>query len=173
MLFLLSFCVVAQKFFTKTGITEFKASVVAFEPVEAKNKSTSAILNTENGQIAALLFIKAFQFRVALMQEHFNENYMDSNTFPKATFKGEIEGFSLDLLSKKKGFPLKGMLSIRGKSKVIDTQISIKKKGENLLLESSFSVSPKDFDIEIPTIVKKKISESINIILSYEMVQKK
>ena len=85
---LISFSTFAQKYFTKTGNTQFKASVEAFEPVEATNNSTTAIININSGEIASLLFIKAFNFRVALMQEHFNENYMDSSTFPKATFKG-------------------------------------------------------------------------------------
>ena len=87
---LVSFSTFAQKYYTKTGNTKFKASVEAFEPVEATNNSTTAIINVTSGEIASLLFIKAFNFRVALMQEHFNENYMDSGTFPKATFKGLI-----------------------------------------------------------------------------------
>ena len=89
----------AQKYITKTGNTSFKASVETFEPVEATNESTTAVLNSENGEIAALLFIKAFQFKVALMQEHFNENYMDSYQFPKATFKGKLVNFSTESLS--------------------------------------------------------------------------
>ena len=87
---LVSFSTFAQKYYTKTGNTQFKASVEAFEPVEATNKSTTAIININSGEIASLLFVKAFNFRVALMQEHFNENYMDSGTFPKAIFKGLI-----------------------------------------------------------------------------------
>ena len=67
---------ISQTYFTRTGLTKFKASVEAFEPVEAKNNSTTAILKTQTGDIAAQLFINAFKFRVKLMQEHFNENYM-------------------------------------------------------------------------------------------------
>ena len=109
---LISFSTFAQKYYTKTGNTQFKASVEAFEPVAATNNSTTAIINVTSGEIASLLFIKAFNFRVALMQEHFNENYMDSSTFPKATFKGLISNFNLsDISSTEKKYLLKGILT--------------------------------------------------------------
>ena len=79
----------SQTYFTRTGTTNFKASVTAFEPVEATNKSTTVILKTSTGAIAAQLFITAFQFRVALMQEHFNRSKYEKrirafwNTHPK------------------------------------------------------------------------------------------
>lgn len=164
----------AQKYYTKAGITEFKASVDTFEPVEAKNESTTAILNSDTGEIAALLFVKAFHFKVALMQEHFNENYMDSDTFPKATFKGKIEGYSPEAISNSEtDYPLKGTLTIRGKTKTITSVVQIKKVEEKIVLTTNFNVSPKDFDIEIPKIVRKKIAESIQLKLCYELIKKK
>ncbi len=163
----------AQKYFTKTGTTAFKASVEAFEPIEAVNESTTAILNTQTGAIATLLFVKAFHFEIALMEEHFNENYMDSDKFPKATFKGQLDGFSMDLLSNAdKEFTLKGILTIRGKTKAIETVAKIKNGDGNITLVSSFSVSPHDFDIAIPNIVRTKIAKDITIKLCYELVQK-
>ena len=162
----------AQKYFTKTGFTEFKASVDAFEPVEAKNNSTTAILDIENGEIASLLFIKAFNFKVGLMQEHFNENYMESSKYPKAKFKGKLVDFDFKSIEETKTFKLQGELIIKGKSKNIDTKAMLAKNGGKLLLESSFSVKPSDFDIEIPSVVRKKIAETVNINLSYELVEK-
>jgi hypothetical protein len=162
-----------SKYFTKTGITDFKASVEAFEPVEATNKSTTVILNTSNGDIAALLFVKAFHFEIALMEEHFNENYMDSDKFPKATFKGNIDGFDIDKLSNKvTALNLKGILNIRGKEKAIETTANLSREDGKIMLVANFSVAPQDFDIDIPKIVRKKIAEQININLNYELVQK-
>ncbi len=169
----LSVSTFAQKYFTKTGFTEFKASVEAFEPVEAKNNSTTAIINTETGDIAALLFVKAFNFRVALMQEHFNENYMDSNKFPKATFKGKIEGFNLSEISDSKEYSIKGTLTVRGVKKEINTTGKFTKDGDKLKLLASFSVTPEDFEIKIPKIVSKKIAGTINVTLDYEFIEKK
>jgi hypothetical protein len=174
LLVLVSLSVSAQsKYFTKTGITDFKASVEAFEPVEATNKSTTVILNTSNGDIAALLFVKAFHFEIALMEEHFNENYMDSDKFPKATFKGNIDGFDIDKLSNKvTALNLKGILNIRGKEKAIETIANLSREDGKIMLVANFSVAPQDFDTDIPKIVRKKIAEQININLNYELVQK-
>ena len=171
---LISFSTFAQKYFTKTGNTQFKASVEAFEPVEATNNSTTAIINVTSGEIASLLFIKAFNFRVALMQEHFNENYMDSGTFPKATFKGLISDFDLSKISStEKKLLLKGILTVRGVEKEIETLATFSKKEDKLLMATSFGVKPEDFNIKIPKIVSNKIAGTINISLVYEFIEKK
>tara|TARA_R110000787_G_scaffold7987_1_gene26841 strand:+ start:1287 stop:1829 length:543 start_codon:yes stop_codon:yes gene_type:complete len=169
----LSGSIFAQKYYTKTGRTEFKASVEAFEPVEANNNSTTALIDIETGNIASLLFIKAFNFRVALMQEHFNENYMESNKFPKATFIGKIEGFNLSKILDSKEYPLKGTLTVRGVKKEVETIAIFTKQGDKLLMKASFGVKPEDFNIKIPKIVSKKIAGTINISLDYEFIEKK
>ena len=174
LLLMISFSTFAQKYFTKTGNTQFKASVEAFEPVEAINNSTTAIINVTSGEIASLLFIKAFNFRVALMQEHFNENYMDSGTFPKATFKGLISDFDLSKISStEKKLLLKGILTVRGVEKEIETLATFSKKEDKLLMVTSFGVKPEDFNIKIPKIVSNKIAGTINISLVYEFIEKK
>lgn len=164
--------IIAQKYFTRTGETTFKASVEAFEPVEAINKSTTAILKVNTGEIAALLLVKAFHFDIALMQEHFNENYMDSDKFSKATFKGKVEDFNFENLSSNKAYILKGTLTIKGISKQLTTKAFFNKKGDKLILKSNFSVKPEEFDIKIPSIVRKKIAQKINISIQYEFTKK-
>jgi len=164
---------VSQTYFTRTGLTEFKASVEAFEPVEAKNNSTTAILKTQSGDIAAQLFINAFKFRVALMQEHFNENYMDSDKFPKAVFKGKLSNFDFGNLYGEQEYDLSGTLTVRGVTKEINTKATVKKVGDVVQLTTSFSVEPQEFDIKIPNIVKKKIADKINVSINYELVEKK
>lgn len=164
----------AQKYYTKTGATNFKASVEAFEPVEATSKSTTVILNTENGNIAALLFIKSFHFKVALMEEHFNENYMDSDKYPKATFKGTLTNFSMDeLIGSPKEYVLSGTLTVRGVSKEIVTKADVYKDGNQIIVQSNFTVKPQDFNIDIPSIVREKIAKEINLTLYYELIEKK
>ena len=165
--------VFSQKYFTRTGTTEFKASVDAFEPVEAKNNSSTAILDTQNGKIASLLLIKAFRFRVALMQEHFNENYMDSDQYPKATFKGTIHNFNVKELDSSQEYKISGTLTIKGIEKRIESVGNLSKKGDQIVLKTTFSVAPQDFKIKIPSIVRKKIAERINIGIHYELSEKK
>lgn len=154
-------------------MTEFKASVEAFEPVEAKNNSTTAILKTQTGDIAAQLFINAFQFRVALMQEHFNENYMDSDKFPKAVFRGQLKDFDFNALSDSQEYDLSGSITVRGIKKDINTKATVTKDGDKLILIAAFSVEPQDFEIDIPNIVRKKIADKINVTINYELVEKK
>lgn len=149
---------------TKTGEIKFEASVPSFEPVEAENKTTTIVLNTENGEIAALALMKGFRFKIALMEEHFNENYIESDKYPKATFKGKIENFDLSKLSEtEKEFTIKGTLELHGKSKKITAPAKIKKTEDGIELTSLFSVTTDDFAIEIPKVVSKKVSKKVNI----------
>lgn len=163
--------IAAQKYITRSGITSFKASVAAFEPIEAINKSSSAVIN-DKGDIAALLLVKGFHFKVALMQEHFNENYMDSDEFSKATFKGKLVNFTLENLNTISKFSLDGRLTIKGKAKEIKTEAIIIKQDEKLIFKTTFSVAPEDFGIKIPGIVRKKIAKEIKISINYELAKK-
>jgi polyisoprenoid-binding protein YceI len=172
LLLTLSYSSFSQKYFTRTGNTNFKASVAVFEPIEATNNSTSVLLNTETGALVAQLFMTAFQFRVALMQEHFNENYMDSYKYPKAIFKGELSNFNLLKVNEKEKHTLTGILTIRGITKEIKTTAFLKKENNTLFLKAKFIVSPKDFKIEIPAIVEKKIAENIEVSINYTLNEK-
>ena len=169
---LFSQSIAAQKYFTRAGTTHFKASVDAFEPIEAINNSSSSILKVDTGDIAIQLFINAFQFKVALMQEHFNENYMESERYPKAVFRGKISGFTLEKIKKQQVFPLLGTLTIRGKKKDINTTATVFFQQNKIKLLSNFSLKPQDFNIKIPRIVRKKIANQINISINYELLQK-
>lgn len=170
---LVSLQVNAQKYFTRTGITQFEAYEKAFEPVEATNKSTTAILNTTTGAVAAQVFMAGFQFKNALMQEHFNENYMDSHKYPKATLKGQLEDFSKDRMTTDSSFTLNGVLSIKGIEKEIQTEVFLNEENDRIYITTRFSVRPEDFDIKIPSLVRDKIAKEIKISAEYELVEKK
>ena len=86
-----------DKMITKTGKITFEASVPAFEEVKAKNDGVTCVLNAKTGEIASLALIKGFRFKLALMEEHFNENYINSDSYPKSTFKGKIENLGLTI----------------------------------------------------------------------------
>lgn len=157
----LFFC--QEKKVTKNGIVNFEASVPSFEPVEAKHNSVSAILNTATGEIASLALVKGFRFKIALMEEHFNENYAESTKFPKATFKGTIQNFDiLKLTTTPQNFTLKGTLEFHGKTKEISPIVSIWKNGDKIELKSNFVLNSDDFDIKIPKIVSSKVSKQVN-----------
>ncbi len=159
----------SQKYYTKTGTLDFEASVPAFEPVKASHSTTTAVLDTETGKLAVLALVKGFRFKNALMEEHFNENYMESGTYPKASFSGTIDGFSIDDTAEGKEHIVKGELTIHGKPKTIEAPITLIKDGDTFQLSIAFVAAPEDFDIEIPNLVKEKISESINITGSFQL----
>ncbi|TPG33274.1 YceI family protein [Flavobacterium pectinovorum] len=154
----------AQKYATKTGSLKFEASVDSFEEVAAENKNTSAVLETSTGEIAVLTLMKGFRFKVALMEEHFNENYVESDKFPKATFKGKIEDFDVSKLSATaKTVKISGDLTLHGKTKNITATAKILKSGDKITVTGNFDVKAADFAIEIPKLVSKKVSDKIKV----------
>lgn len=159
----------AQKYSTKSGEIDFEASVPSFEEVKANNKNVSAIL-TENGDFASLALVNAFRFKVALMQEHFNENYAESDKFPKTTFRGKINDFSMDDLSEEETtYNAVGVINLHGVDKNVDVPVQIKKVGDIIVVTTQFILKPGDFNIEIPSIVSNKIAEEVNVSATYNL----
>ena len=153
-----------DKKITKTGKIVFEASVPSFEEVKAKNEAVTCVVNIKTGEIASLALIRGFRFKVALMEEHFNENYMESDKYPKATFNGKIQGFNWDAIgSAQKEFKMKGILEVHGKSKEITTSVFLRKVDGGLEIISDFKVSIKDFNIEIPKVISMKVAETVNV----------
>ena len=153
---------------TKTGAINFEASIPSFEEVKAKNETVTCIFDAKTGEIASLALIKGFRFKIALMEEHFNENYMESDRYPKATFKGSLEDFNLNLLgTSPKEFKLKGKLELHGKTKEIVTTARLKKIGNDIEIVSDFNVNSDDFNITIPKVVSKKVSKIVTIKMDF------
>ncbi len=153
---------------TNKGIITFEASIPLYEENKAVNQTVYCILNTKTGEIKSLVLIKDFHFKIPLMEEHFNENYLESNHYPKAIFKGKIQGFNSNIIGNSpKEFNITGKLEIHGKRKEIVSTISIRKVNDNLELLSNFKVDLTDFNIKIPKILSMKIAETVNIETSY------
>ncbi|MBG6110763.1 hypothetical protein H4V97_001151 [Flavobacterium sp. CG_23.5] len=152
-----------EKLISDKGTINFEASIPLFEEVKAINDNTSCVLITKTGEITCLAYIKKFQFERSLMQEHFNNNYMESARYPKAIFKGLIQRFDLkNIDSNSKEYEIKGKITIHGKSKAIVVSATIKKVAEGIELISNFPLNTDDFKIEIPYIVRSKIAKNVN-----------
>jgi hypothetical protein len=166
LLFLLTvFFIDAQEKRTiSNGSALFEASVPLFEPVKAQNKNVICYLNTKKGTISFILYINQFEFERSLMQEHFNENYLESKKYPKTIFKGLIEKFDLkNIVAEATEYYIKGKISIHGKSKNIRVSAKIKKVPEGIELTSNFNLNSDDYDIDIPYIVRSKISKNVRV----------
>lgn len=157
-----------DKLITKNGKVTFEASVPAFEEVKATNENVTCILNTKTGEMASLVLIKGFRFKIALMEEHFNENYMESGKYPKATFKGKLDNFDANKLTTTQStYTLSGKLEIHGKSKEISTTAKVRKTDKGIEVITNFDVNASDFDVAIPSVVKNKVSNKILISNSF------
>ena len=160
----------AQRLVDKNGTVAFEASEALFEPVEAKNESVTAVFDTATNEIASLALIKGFRFPNSLMEEHFNENYIESETYPKATFKGKLIDFDQNALSENPTeVSMQGTMALHGKEKAIDTKVMVQKSGGGMVLKGSFDVSPDDFAIKIPGIVKNKIAKTVKVSLEFNL----
>ncbi len=161
-----------DKYYTKSGTILFESSVPAFEEVKATNTKVTAILKSD-GTFAALALTKAFRFKIALMEEHFNENYIESTKFPKAKFAGKIVDFSIDNLSEiAKEHSINGDLTLRGITKNITVKCTLKKVNKVLHFSANFNVVPEDFGIKIPNIVRNKIAKKVDVSLNFELQKK-
>ena len=177
-------CIVASAFtsmiaqntyFTKTGSVDFY-SKESVEEIKAINKKATSILDKSTGSLEFSLLIKSFEFEKALMEEHFNENYMESDKFPKSTFKGTITNIKEVNFSKDGAYKVTvaGTLTIHGVSKQVTAPGTITIKGGKISSTSTFMILLADYNIAIPSVVKDKIAKDIKITVNcdYELYSK-
>ena len=141
------------------------------EKIEAKNNKVSSVIDTKSGKVEFAVLIKSFHFEKALMQEHFNENYMESDKFPKSTFAGNITNLK-DINFTKDGTykaNVSGKLTIHGVTKDVATAGMIKVKGGVVNVTNTFRVKLADYGIEIPSVVKDKIAKDVEIIINSDL----
>ena len=149
---------------TNSGIIHFEASVPLFEEVKATNNKASCFLNLKTGAITSIALIKDFRFKIPMMEKHFNEYYMESAYYPKASFKGTIEGFNWNIIgTSPKEFKLKGTLKMHGKSKKISTVAILRKTADGLEIISDFEINSRDFNIKIPEMLSMKVAETVQV----------
>jgi polyisoprenoid-binding protein YceI len=164
-LFLLASVSQAQnRFYTKNAKINFY-SETSLEDIEAKNKSAVTVLDTKNGSLQFSLLIKGFEFKNDEMQEHFNEDYMESDKFPKAEFKGQVVNNAAVNYTKAGTYnvQVKGLLTIHGVTKEIQTNGTIKVDNDGLKSNSSFNIAIADYGIKIPRLVRDKIAKTVKI----------
>jgi len=171
----LGLSVQAQKVFTKTGTITFHSDA-PLEKIEATNSKATTVIDTESGDIQWAVLIKAFKFDKSLMEEHFNENYMESSKFPKATFIGMIENIK-DIKFTEDGeytAKVKGSLTIHGESKEVQTEAIITVQDENINGVCEFEILLEDYKIDIPSVVTDNISKTVvlKVDADYQMMAK-
>lgn len=165
----------AQKFMTRTGHISF-FSHTAIEDIEAHNNQVTSIIDTENGDLVFAVLMKGFQFEKALMQEHFNEKYVESTKFPKATFKGKITNLDEVDFSKDGEYSTKvsGSMTIHGVTQEIESTGTLEVKEGKILATAKLPIEVAAYDIKIPGVVKDNIAKVVEatVDITYEPYNK-
>ena len=150
-------------YFTRSGKVSFFSST-PIEDIKANNDQTTCVLDLETGDVSFRIPILGFNFPNSLMQEHFNENYLESDIYPKSIFKGEIKDWdSIAINDSTLNIRLVGELTIHGVTKKIEQNGAIWQKNGNLIGKCKFIVSLEEYDVKIPKIVRQNIAEFIEI----------
>ena len=151
-----------QQYFSRNGVVGFHAST-PLEDIKAENNQVYVVIDVGKRQLAFSSLLKGFIFPKELMQEHFNENYVESDKFPKATFTGSFTG---DVDIRKEGsyaVLVKGNLSLHNVVKMVEVPATLEVKGGKLVAMTQFVVKPEDFQITIPSVVRNKIAKEVTI----------
>jgi len=153
-----------KKYFTKSGQVSFNAGT-SVEDIDATNNSAVSVFDAATGQMEFAVLVKGFEFKKALMQEHFNENYMESDKYPKALFKGKIVNLDKVNFQQNGVYPVtvKGQLDMHGVKKDVETTGTMKVNGDAVASNAGFTVLLADYNIAIPSLVKDKVSKSVTI----------
>ena len=141
----------AQQYLTREARLDFDAGS-PLEDIEAFTESGSAVYDANTGKIGVQVLMTSFQFKRALMQEHFNENYVESEKFPKASFKGLYSEGNVS-----------GGLTIHGVTKEIKVPARLNQENGNFVLVTSFDITLADYDVKVPSAVANKISKKASI----------
>ena len=160
-----------DKFYTKNG-NIFFSSKAPLEDIEAKNKSAVCVLDTKTGSLQFTVLIKGFEFENEEMQEHFNEDYLESNKFPKAEFKGTVTNISTVNFSRPNVYPVNvvGQLTIHGVTKEVQSAGTIKVEAGGLVATAGFNIQVADYNIKIAPIVKNKIAKTVKITVDTKLI---
>lgn len=159
---------IAQQFYSNKGQISF-FSEAPIENISAINENVSAIIDSQTGGFAFRLKIEDFTFPNSLMQEHFNESYLESEKYPLSTFTGVIDNFSDLDLSTKQNLVVNGSLSMHGISKDAQMKATAHLINEELYITSTFDVALEDYDIDIPKIMMYKIAELIKVVVEIKL----
>jgi len=154
----------AQKFLTKTGYIRFYSDA-PLEKIEAQNRQVNSMFDLATGGFVFKVLMKSFEFEKALMQEHFNENYVESDKFPNATFIGKVINVNELNVEKDGVYPVtvQGKLTLHGITKDLSEKGTFEVKQGKLLGKAKFNITLSEYGITIPGNVGKNISKTIEI----------
>ncbi|WP_234867420.1 YceI family protein [Flavihumibacter fluminis] len=156
----------AQRYASRLMNIRFE-SVTPLETIRAENKNGVLLLDLKSGKVEAAVLIKGFLFRKALMQQHFNDSYMESDKFPRAIFIGQFDPGSVSIeKSGKQAVVVNGRLTIHGVEQPHTCTALLEFKDKDCVAITSFHIKPADFSIRIPALVRDNINKELVVELN-------
>lgn len=152
------------KFLTNEGSVSFY-SHTPLEDITASNNKVASVIATASGAVAVIMKMTDFQFEKKRMQEHFNENYVESEKYPKATFNGSIkENAAVDYTTPGTyKVQVEGDITIHGTTNPVSAEGTVEVTASGIIARTKFLLNPEDYDIKIPNVVRKNIAENMEI----------
>lgn len=150
-----------QKFTMESGSVSF-FSDAPVEDISATNNAAGSIFDAKTGDVVYMIPIKDFQFEKRLMREHFNEKYMETHKFPKASFKGKVTGYQLSKTGPQE-VDVAGKLTIHGETHDVAVKGTVEFANGKAMAKSKFMVKLADYKISVPQIVWQNIAEDIEV----------
>lgn len=162
------------RYFTRGAQISFTSNS-PLEKIEASTNSGNCVLDLGTGKLEAAVLINSFNFKKALMQEHFNENYMESAKFPKAVFKGILSSPRELNLGKEGTYKtmLKGEMTIHGVSRALETEVVFRVGDGKIFAETEFDVTVADYNISIPALMRDNIAKVVRLKVRSELQEMK
>ena len=169
---IISFCILLfsqitggqDRYMTREGRITFYSHTI-IEDITAINENVGAVIDTKKGAVAIIVPMNEFQFKIKLMQEHFNENYVESEIYPKGTFSGIISGIRESDYQTPGDYQVsvKGEMTIHGISRNFSTDGVIEIRENSITARTKFLLNPEDYGIKIPRVVRTNIAEKLEI----------
>lgn len=161
----------AQILMTKNATISFHSHTF-LENIDAVNDNVMAVIDADKKNIAFSLLMKQFEFPRKLMQQHFNENYVESDKYPKATFSGSYTENADLRIEGSYSLKVTGKLTMHGVTKDVQIPATLTVKGGLITGITTFKLNPKDYNIEIPFIVRDKIEKENTVKVKAEWIPK-
>jgi len=136
------------------------------ENIEATNTEAKSIVDVDSKSFVFMVPVKEFIFRKRLMQEHFNENYLESDKYPQAIFKGKIKNWN----GEKGEFSAtaEGEMSLHGVDKQVSIDGQLNYGDAGMTITAVFQIKLEDYKIKIPKAVFYNIAEVVEVTISFQ-----
>jgi polyisoprenoid-binding protein YceI len=157
----------AQKYISESSSVQF-FSKATIEDIAAKNEKAVGMFDGGSLDVAFSVPVKEFVFEKSLMQEHFNEKYMETEKYPKATFQGKITGFTAGS-GGVQAVRAQGKLTLHGVTREVDIPGTLEAKGDRIVLSAKFMVTLEDYQVKRPQVLWKNIAEAVEVSVDFTL----